>query len=1254
MKKKFINALLMGALIVPVSTSLSSCYQDDLDKLEQRVDLLEQTTDEDMKAMKETLQSEVQNVQAQLEKDLKDLQELHDALEAKLKFEDASSPLGQALQQEANRVDNAIASAKNELSNLINAKADLYAFNQLQSDFNALEGNVYTKAQVDQMKDQLSDDVTALVNQVDALFKNENGNYSGEIVTYVENYIANNVMTEITRIEGLYNTLNAAFTATKAALEAKDIELDGKIALLDDEVAAIKLDLSTKYTELKDKIEANTAAIAQNKTDINTNKDNIAANATQILANQERLTSLEAFRTSIYGLLGEDFELYRAELAKIQKNIDDITTINGEIAAINTTLTGISTRIDGLYEAELQAKVLVDIQNGINAYVAANITPRFEAIEANVTALKEDLRDLKAGINAAIKSVKFIPVTGKNEIRFTNLFAKTSGATAWAPLTTVNNEAVAKFRVAPAAATAALVGADAKYELSVYSEEVSRAAHVDDNFKITKCEEVTGQPGVIQVTISAKELTNVDPFTVCLQVAEKAEGGLVNEITSDYFMVEKGTSYIQEAKYVDAELAFQTPYELLYQDTQTKFAYTPDIAKIQFSVSPDMDGTGAEFKTVEELGINPELFELTFKPSNEADFKWQNNELTVIDNAWNHAGKESKLKYDITIKDSGFDPISIVSGEEELGGPTPLKAIHISSYDEEEAHHRYPQIVTWNGSVPYPSIESRNTVPIFANMYGVPGHCATDIATVTSVDPEAKVKLAIDNTDDYSDFTLDISTGAPIGTYEVVCKVVNKTNDRRHTVRGEVMLRLVNTLNLMGEAIPVTYNAAEQKIAFSDEFMTQVYDNFHLTQDEFNAAEVVVDQSPTSDPSDLKLELIDNVPNVVIPAGKAAGTYSYSALLKNKANDRWITIEGLVKIVETVSIDLGTIEMIYNDVDALTETQIPAALNQQIRDAYFADFTAAGLTITDHLNPEINFELDNTNNAVTLTSLDVVALGEYQLGATLWNATTDKAAKLTAKLVIKHDIPAATVDADQSINGIINVPYEAASKQLILRNLENIYPNFADILAKAETTEKGEVTFILNDGVPAEMAKITKESFGYQLVIEPSKYDGREIKLMAKVVFNNTEDVVIAGTELKTQTTYDLAQSFQWPNPVTALRFTKDTTPQNIFAAAMKWNNEALNEADTHADMDAMNIHYTIEMIGANASSYFKTIVDAKENTQLSLVDGLATTENQFEKEFTIKITFKNPWKAMYAPTSWETVSYEIPVVLEAWSITNP
>ena len=177
--------------------------------------------------------------------------------------------------------------------------------------------------------------------------------------------------------------------------------------------------------------------------------------------------------------------------------------------------------------------------------------------------------------------MKFIPVTGKNEIRFTNLFAKTSGATAWAPLTTVNNEAVAKFRVAPAAATAtaALVGADAKYELSVYSEEVSRAAHVDDNFKITKCEEVTGQPGVIQVTISAKELTNVDPFTVCLQVAEKAEGGLVNEITSDYFMVEKGTSYIQEAKYVDAELAFQTPYELTCGLEFTKFAYTPEIAR---------------------------------------------------------------------------------------------------------------------------------------------------------------------------------------------------------------------------------------------------------------------------------------------------------------------------------------------------------------------------------------------------------------------------------------------------------------------------------------------------------------------------------------------------------------------------------------------------------------------------------------------------------------------------------------------------
>ncbi|WP_300795253.1 hypothetical protein [uncultured Bacteroides sp.] len=163
MKKKYLSALLFGALITASTGTFTSCkdYDDDINNLQEQVDKLAglPTTEAMNKAIdaaKDAIQTEINGLKARL-----------DAIEGSDQSEDISS------------LQNRIKALEDKLADYENLK-------QRISSLEAIDHDQYLTAE--DVRDFVGQ---AEINEaVDALYKNDNGTYSGKIVDYIKTVLA--------------------------------------------------------------------------------------------------------------------------------------------------------------------------------------------------------------------------------------------------------------------------------------------------------------------------------------------------------------------------------------------------------------------------------------------------------------------------------------------------------------------------------------------------------------------------------------------------------------------------------------------------------------------------------------------------------------------------------------------------------------------------------------------------------------------------------------------------------------------------------------------------------------------------------------------------------------------------------------------------------------------------------------------------------------------------------------------------------
>ena len=163
MKKKYLSALLFGALITASTGTFTSCkdYDDDINNLQEQVDKLAglPTTEAMNKAIdaaQDAIQTEINGLKARL-----------DAIEGSDQSEDISS------------LQNRIKALEDKLADYENLK-------QRISNLEAIDHDQYLTAE--DVRDFVGQ---AEINEaVDALYKNDNGTYSGKIVDYIKTVLA--------------------------------------------------------------------------------------------------------------------------------------------------------------------------------------------------------------------------------------------------------------------------------------------------------------------------------------------------------------------------------------------------------------------------------------------------------------------------------------------------------------------------------------------------------------------------------------------------------------------------------------------------------------------------------------------------------------------------------------------------------------------------------------------------------------------------------------------------------------------------------------------------------------------------------------------------------------------------------------------------------------------------------------------------------------------------------------------------------
>ena len=591
MKKNFVRVMLFGALTLAVTTTVTSCKDNDGDikNLQEQIDKITSTSPvstEDMKAAVDAAKTELQTKVTNLESQLKDKETAIKTLEeniVKLK-EDLAKGEGVDVVALAKK----LAESENELVTLIKAN------DQTIKDLNA------SVKELNDMSGILDKLVAAEKN-----YKNNNGDLSGFYDTSFDKFI------------------------NQSIINALEDESDSKGAIAEYVITAVQGAVASNGKELNDRIAKFGMTGVANLTDFIVDKiyNEIFKDGGAI---KTKLDSLDELLLAIDAYVGTE-----------EGQSKDYAALINEIVAAKNAVTALKLPEGQTLKGAVQSIIAEELGDA-----EATLAKLQSELKTEITALKGMIQSIVYVPEYADGLVQLSTFYAK--------FGSDGNAADWEPMISGGDVKV-RFRVSPSSAAKELIDnfgkETAKYNVAVDYQTVKTRA-TGELFNITKIEAVKDEANLIEVTLDASKAAA--SYAIALTLTDKVEGEAktLNDISSNYFVAVKNVLYIDKVEWTPKEKP-TTLVKGNTIDYKTGGDYTLTVHS-SVDASGDVEGEADTRKKLSQYGISADKFpmELTLGGTNAANFELSEagvlsaKEAAVVSNV-------AKVSYTITVSGLG-------------------------------------------------------------------------------------------------------------------------------------------------------------------------------------------------------------------------------------------------------------------------------------------------------------------------------------------------------------------------------------------------------------------------------------------------------------------------------------------------------------------------------------------------------------------------------------------------------------------------
>lgn len=590
MKKNFVRVMLFGALTLAVTTTVTSCKDndDDIKNLQEQIDKITSTSPvstEDMKAAVDAAKTELQTKVTNLESQLKDKETAIKTLEeniVKLK-EDLAKGEGVDVVALAKK----LAESENELVTLIKAN------DQTIKDLNA------SVKELNDMSGILDKLVAAEKN-----YKNNNGDLSGFYDISFDKFI------------------------NQSIINALEDESDSKGAIAEYVITAVQGAVASNGKELNDRIAKFGMTGVANLTDfVDKIYNEIFKDGGAI---KTKLDSLDELLLAIDAYVGTE-----------EGQSKDYAALINEIVAAKNALTALKLPEGQTLKGAVQSIIAEELGDA-----EATLAKLQSELKAEITALKGMIQSIVYVPEYADGLVQLSTFYAK--------FGSDGNAADWEPMISGGDVKVRFRVSPSSAAKELIdnFGKEtAKYNVAVDYQTVKTRA-TGELFNITKIEAVEDEANLIEVTLDASKAAA--SYAIALTLTDKVEGEAktLNDISSNYFVAVKNVLYIDKVEWTPKEKP-TTLVKGNTIDYKTGGDYTLTVHS-SVDASGDVEGEADTRKKLSQYGISADKFpmELTLGGTNAANFELSEagvlsaKEAAVVSNV-------AKVSYTITVSGLG-------------------------------------------------------------------------------------------------------------------------------------------------------------------------------------------------------------------------------------------------------------------------------------------------------------------------------------------------------------------------------------------------------------------------------------------------------------------------------------------------------------------------------------------------------------------------------------------------------------------------
>ena len=590
MKKNFVRVMLFGALTLAVTTTVTSCKDNDGDikNLQEQIDKITSTSPvstEDMKAAVDAAKTELQTKVTNLESQLKDKETAIKTLEeniVKLK-EDLAKGEGVDVVALAKK----LAESENELGTLIKAN------DQTIKDLNA------SVKELNDMSGILDKLVAAEKN-----YKNNNGDLSGFYDTSFDKFI------------------------NQSIINALEDESDSKGAIAEYVITAVQGAVASNGKELNDRIAKFGMTGVANLTDfVDKIYNEIFKDGGAI---KTKLDSLDELLLAIDAYVGTE-----------EGQSKDYAALINEIVAAKNAVTALKLPEGQTLKGAVQSIIAEELGDA-----EATLAKLQSELKTEITALKGMIQSIVYVPEYADGLVQLSTFYAK--------FGSDGNAADWEPMISGGDVKVRFRVSPSSAAKELIdnFGKEtAKYNVAVDYQTVKTRA-TGELFNITKIEAVKDEANLIEVTLDASKAAA--SYAIALTLTDKVEGEAktLNDISSNYFVAVKNVLYIDKVEWTPKEKP-TTLVKGNTIDYKTGGDYTLTVHS-SVDASGDVEGEADTRKKLSQYGISADKFpmELTLGGTNAANFELSEagvlsaKEAAVVSNV-------AKVSYTITVSGLG-------------------------------------------------------------------------------------------------------------------------------------------------------------------------------------------------------------------------------------------------------------------------------------------------------------------------------------------------------------------------------------------------------------------------------------------------------------------------------------------------------------------------------------------------------------------------------------------------------------------------